>query len=172
MKVVSFQRGFIPIQSGFTQMELILSLGILMILISVLTTLFGQILDVQLESKSTSSVDQNGRFIMARLTRDMLSAQSVSTPATPGAQTNTLQIKVNSIDYIYSVSNSGNLVLTNNNGTDVLNSESSSISGMTFKRIGTGTNSDTIQVGYTVTTRVNRVQGLEQKTFQTTLGLQ
>jgi Tfp pilus assembly protein PilW len=171
MKIVGYLRGT-KIKAGFTQIELILSMGILMILISVLTTLFGQILDVQLESKSTSSIDQNGRFIMARLTRDMQSAQSISIPATAGAQTNTLQIKVNSIDYIYSVSNSGNLVLTNNTGTNVLNSEAASVSGMTFKRVGTGTSNDTIQIGFTVSTRVRKVAGFEQKTFQTTLGLQ
>ena len=66
MQVVTAQRG--RRNQGFTLMELLLSMGILMILIGVLTTLFGQIIDVQLESKAVSSVDQNGRFIMARLT--------------------------------------------------------------------------------------------------------
>lgn len=165
MKVVRYQR-------GFTQIELIVSMGILMILISILTTLFGQIVDVQLESQAISSVDQNGRFLMARLTHDMQSAQSIVLPATPGQVTDSLQLNLNSINYTYSVSTSGNLVLKNNNGTDVLNTNAASISALTFKRIGSGDSNDTVQVSFTVSTRTTRTQGIEKKNFQTTLGLQ
>ena len=81
-----------------------------MILITALTTVFGQIIDVQLESKSISSIDQNGRYIMARLTHDMQSATSIASPSAAGQQSNSLKIVVNSINYTYSVSPSGNLV--------------------------------------------------------------
>ena len=100
MKIVTAYRGRLT-NSGFSLMELIISTGILMILISVLTTLFGQILDVQLQSKSTSSVDENSRFILARLSYDMQSASKIVTPATPGQQSDTLQITINSVDYVY-----------------------------------------------------------------------
>ena len=114
------------VRKGFTQIELLLSMGIMMILIGILMTVFGQILDAQLESKAISSVDQNGRFLMARLTHDMQSAQSIVTPATPGQTSDTLQITINSINYTYRASPSGDFVITNNNGTDVLNSEAAS----------------------------------------------
>lgn len=165
MKIVTFDR-------GFTQVELILSMGILMILISVLTNVFGQILDVQLDSKSASSVDQNGRYILARLIHDVQSSQSIASPSAVGQPVTTLKLVINSINYTYSVSNSGNLVLTNNKGTDVLNSNTASISALTFTRLGTGGTSDTIRMGFTVTSRTQRVQGSEKKSFQTTLGLQ
>lgn len=158
--------------AGFTLLELLLSMGILMILIAILTTVFGQILDVQLESKSVSSVDQNGRYIMARFTHDMQSAQTIVVPAAPGEQSDTLQIRVNSINYTYSASQSGDLVLINNNGTDVLNNSSASISALTFTRIGNGDTNDTIRVGFTVTSKTQQSRGADQKSFQTTLGLE
>ncbi len=143
-----------------------------MVLISILTTLFGQILDVQLESKASSSVDQNGRFILSRLIHDMQSASSITTPATPGTQSDTLQITVNSINYIYSLDSNGNLLLTNNNGSGQLNSSDAGVSGLTFTRIGNGDINDTVRVGFTVTSRTKQTKGFEQKSFQTTLGLQ
>ncbi|HSA83378.1 MAG TPA: hypothetical protein VLF20_00645 [Patescibacteria group bacterium] len=156
---------------GFTTMELLLSMGILMILLGVLTTLFGQILDVQLESKSVSSVDQNGRFLLTRLTYDLQHASTIVTPATPGTTSDTLQIRINSVDYIYQASPSGNFVLTNNVGTNVLNSYSASISAVSFTRLGNGDSNDTIRVNFTVTSRVREADGFDQKQFQTTLGL-
>lgn len=158
-------------QKGFTLMELIISMGILMVLISVLVTLFGQILDVQLESKSTSTVDQNGRFLQARLAHDFQSASDIVTPATPGTQTDTLQITINSINYIYSLDNSGNLLLTQNAVSEVLNNNSASISALTFTRIGSGDVNDTVRVGFTITSRADQLRGIEQKSFQTTFGL-
>jgi hypothetical protein len=160
------------INKGFTQIELILSMGILMILIGVMSNVFGQIVDVQIESKQISSIDQNGRYVLARLIHDMQNAQSIASPSAVGEPVGTMKIRINSIDYTYSVSPSGNLILTNNNGVDVLNSSSTSVSGLTFTRIGTGSNSDTIRVGFTLTSRTIRLDQREIKSFQTTLGLQ
>lgn len=165
MKVVRFLR-------GFTQVELLMSMGILMVLIAVLTSLFGQIVDVQLESKSLSSVDENGRYILARMIHDMQSASSIKLPATPGGQANTLQITVNAVDYTYALDANGNLLLTDNTGSNNLNSEAGAISNLNFKRIGSGDANDTVQVNFTVTSRTQRSAGTDAKNFQTTLGLQ
>ena len=171
MKIVPAFCG-IKKNSGFTLLELIISMGILMVLVSVLLTLFGQILDVQLESKATSSVDQNGRFIMARLTHDMQQATQIITPVTPGQEGDTLALHINGTTHTFSASSSGNLVLSNTNGTDVLNSTTASISAFSVTRLGNGDTNDTIRVAFTVTTRTERPSGKEQKSFQTTLGLQ
>ena len=58
-------------QKGFTMIEMVVSLGILTILVGILSNLFGSIIDVQLSSKSTSSIDQHGRYIMANLNYNM-----------------------------------------------------------------------------------------------------
>lgn len=146
-------------------------MGILMVLIGVLTTLFGQILDVQLESQAVSSVDQNGRFIMARLTHDVQSASDIVTPEDPGDETDTLQITVNSVEYIYTLDAGGNLLLTQDSVSDQLNSEAVRISDLSFTRIGNGDSNDTVRIGFTVTSRAQQQAGMQQKSFQTTLGL-
>ena len=171
MKVVKYLRG-IKISAGFTLMELIISMGILMVLISILMTVFGQILDVQLESKATSTVDQNGRYIMSRLIHDMQRASSITTPPTAGQQTNTLLVVINSIDYTYSLDSNGNLVLTNSNGSENINNYDANISALTFKRLGNNDSNDNVQVTFTVSSRTQKASGTEQKTFQTTVGRQ
>lgn len=160
-------------QRGFTVIELLLYMGILVILITVLASTFGSIIDVQLESKATSSVDQDGRFILARLAYDMQSATSIASPSA-GSTATSLTIKKSSESYTYKLNASNNLQLTNNSGTDNLNGEDSSISNLTFQTIGSSSTSATVQMKFTVTSRTRKTAGSqnESRTFQTTLGLQ
>src|SRR5258708_2619087 len=78
-------------------------MGLLTILVTIMSSLFKTIVDVQLETKSASSVDQDGRFIIARLTHDMQSSQKIISPANPGDNLTSLQITVNSVNYTYSL---------------------------------------------------------------------
>jgi len=158
------------IKKGFTQIELLVSMGLLMILIGVLTTVFGQILDVQLESKAVSSVDQNGRYILARLAYDFRSANDIVLPVNPGDTSSSLQISKNSVDYIYGLS-SGNLTLTVGSTTENINNYAADISNLTFTRVGSGNTNDTIRVGFTVTSKTQQAHGNNTKNFQTTLSI-
>ncbi len=164
-------------QKGFTLIELVLYVGILSILVGIMSTMFGQIVEVQLESEATSTVDQDGRYIMGKMFYDMKSINTndaIVIPASPGSQTSTLQIRVNSINYTYSLDGNGNLRLTN--GTtgevNVLNGVNSYLTGLTFQRIGAGTNNDTIRVNFTVVSRIQQPSGDESRSFQTTLARQ
>ena len=160
------------IQRGQTLVELLLYMGLLTILLSVLSSIFGSTIDAQLESKSTSSVDQDGRYIIARLEHDFNSidatSTNISTPATPGSTTSTLTITISSVNNTYSLSN-GNLQLTNSNGTDNLNSSDTKVSNLSFTRIGTGSSKDTVQASFTLTSTTQRTKGAETRNFQTTL---
>jgi|SRR5579885_212479 len=157
--------------SGFTLVEMLVYMVILMLFVSIFSVVFREIVDVQLESQATSSVDQDEQFIIARLTHDMQQASAIVVPASAGQQTSTLQITVNSVNYTYSLTG-GNLQITNNNGTDNLNSVGTTVSGLTFQRIGSGDIHDTIQVSFTLSSTTQRSGGPETKTYQTTLGLQ
>ncbi len=159
------------INKGFTTIELLVYMGILSFLIMILSTIFVSIVDVQLDSKSTSDVDQDGRYILARLAYDFGSAQSVASPSTPGSSSGTLQISINSINYTYNLDGSGNLQLTNNLGTNNLNSINTTIPSITFQRIGNGGINDTIRVTFTVKSTTQRHTVPEQRTYQTTFGI-
>jgi type II secretory pathway pseudopilin PulG len=154
---------------GFTLVELVVYMGIMSILVGVLGSVFAAIVDVQLESEATASVDQDGRYILSKLLYDMKSASLLTTPSGAGSTSSTLQITVNAIPYIYSLDGSGNLQVVNHYGTNVLNSYDSQISGLSFQRIGTGGSNDTVRVNFTVTSRTLRNTGPESRSFQTTL---
>ena len=61
---------------GFTLIELLVYMGIFSILLVVLTEMLVSILNLQLDSTATSSVDQDNRFIQQRLTYDIQRAKS------------------------------------------------------------------------------------------------
>lgn len=157
-------------EKGFTLVELIMSIGILAILLTILTNAFGSILDVQLDSVATSVVDQDGRYVLAKLVHDTQNASAISQPAV-GSSSGILQITVNSQNYTYG-SNSGNFQITDNTSTENLNSTDTAVSGLTFQRIGTGNIYDTVRMSFVLTSR-SVLRGVpETKTYQTTLGLQ
>src|SRR6266404_1489448 len=151
-------------QKGFTLIELVIYIGILAILLSVLSSIFTSILDVQLQPTSTSSVNQDGRYLLSKLLYDVKSSSAILVPANPGTVSSTMQLTINSINYTYSL-NGGNLQIVNNstNDTDVLNSYDTSISGLTFTRVGNGGSSDTVRVSYTVSSRAKSRSGIETK---------
>lgn len=157
-------------ERGFTIIELVVYMGILTVLIAVLMGMFGSILDARLDSKATSSVDQDSRYILARMSYDMQQASSIASPSAATTDT-TLKIQINSIDYTYELNNN-NLQLTDVDGTEVLNSTDTSISDLSFQRIGNGDANDTIQMIFTVTAKTRKSTGAqyETKTIKTTLG--
>jgi type II secretory pathway pseudopilin PulG len=164
-------------QRGFTLIELVLYAGLLSILVGVMGTIFAQIVDVQLDSEATSSVDQDGRYIMSKMLYDMKALNTgdiVVTPANPGDTTTTLQLRINSINYTYSLDSNGNLLLTNGSTgeTNMLNSYNASVTGLSFQRIGSGGSNDTIRVNFTIQSRVEQNTGNESRSFQTTLARQ
>lgn len=161
---------FGSIEKGFTLVELIMSIGILAILLTILTNAFGSILDVQLDSVATSVVDQDGRYMLAKLIHDTQNASAILQPAV-GSSSAILQITMNSQNYTYSLNN-GNFQITDNTGTENLNSTDTAVSGLTFQRIGIGNIYDTVRTSFVLTSR-SVLRGVpETKTYQTTLGLQ
>jgi type II secretory pathway pseudopilin PulG len=160
------KKGF---SKGFTLIELVLYMGLMSILVGVLGSVFATIVDVQLETEATSSVDQDGRYILSKLLYDVKTATAIGTPGSAGVTSSTLQMTVNSVSYTYSLDSGGNLQVLNNFGTNILNSYDSQISNLSFQRIGNGGSNDTIKTSFTVTSRTQRKSGPESRTFQTTL---
>lgn len=174
--VKKLNKGFTPIKSGFTLIEFLIFMSVLSTLLLVLGNTFGSIIDSQLESKAYSSVDMDGRYILAKLSHDLQNADSIHDsivlPAV-GSTGSTLKININSVDYIYDSSGSGNLQLTLNQGSipDQLNSSDSSISALLFQRMGPGGSKDTIRVSFRLTGRTMRQNIKEIRDFVTTLSM-
>ncbi len=161
---------------GFTLIELLIFMGIFSTLLMFLTSLFTTILDVQLEAESYSSIDLDGRYILAKLSHDIQSADSADTvnnyfdlPATASAGT-VLRMRINSEMHTYYASSSGRLQMINPVLHDLTSSDSS-ISALLFERIGPGNNSDTIRMSFRLTSNYLRRTGANFRDFQTTMGM-
>ena len=144
-------------------------MGLLSILLVVMVDLFASSLDLQLESQSTSSVDRDARYLFSKLSYDVNRAQSIVSPAL-GATGNSLQLIIGGVNYTYALNND-NLLLINNNGTDNLNSYSTTISNLSFQTVGNAGGKHSVRILLTVTSNTERVSGAETKTIQTTIGL-
>ncbi len=155
---------------GFTLIELIISMGILAMLLLVLTDLFLAITNLRVESEATSSVEQDGRYILSKLIYDINNASAITTPGSLGTQTSTLVLTLNGVTNTYALS-SGNLVLTNTNGSNNLNSLYTTISNFTVLRLGNTNGKHALKINYTATTTKSRNNYNESKSYQTTVSL-
>jgi hypothetical protein len=165
----NFTKYFLP--KGLSLIELIIYMGILSVLLGVLSGVFGTVIDVQNESKSYSSVDQDGRYILAKLSYDFQSLNSATdSMSVPNSGTLILTFALPAKTYTYNL-NGSNLMLTDSEGSNQLNSFDTSISHLSFQRIGNGGNSDTIRISFRITSKNNRQGGTGFKDFQTTLGM-
>jgi len=159
-------------QKGVTVIELILYMAILSVLLTILTSIFVSALDVQSESQATSSVEQDGNYILARLNYDIHRAQSINIPAANGATSDNFQIVINGANYTYIVDANNNLILTSNFGANNLNNYGTSVSDLSVQRLGNaGGIEDTLRINFTITSRTKRISGFETKNFQTSLSL-
>jgi Tfp pilus assembly protein PilV len=156
-------------QKGFSLIEMLIYMGLLTVLVGVLSMVFASIVDVQLQSESASSVDQDGRYILSRMLYDVKSSSNITTPASPGNSASTLQMVVNNITYTYSLDGSGNLQLSNNYGTNALNGYDTQVSNISFQRLGAGDSNDTVRMTFTISSRTSAHGQAETKTLQTTL---
>lgn len=157
-------------KTGFSLVELLIYIGLLAILMTILSRIFTGIIDVQLSSEATGAVEEDGRFIYARMAYDIGRAQSVVSPVNLGDVADTLILQIDGVTNTYNVS-SNNLVLTNAYGSSQLNSVGSVISNLSFQRLGNVNGKDSILVTYTVTSTTVNIRGADTKTIETTIAL-
>lgn len=155
---------------GFTIVEMVLYVSLLSILLLIFTEVLGTIVDVRLESEATSSVEQDSRFILARMAHDIRRASAILIPASLGNETSSLQLTIDGINYTYGQSGA-NLTLSNHNGTQQLSSVGTTVSNLRFQRIGNALGKDTVRMNFTLESVAVRKSGTERRSFQTTFGL-
>ena len=155
---------------GFTLVELLLYMGLLLLFLLIQTQILISVLGVRLESEANSAVSQDARFIMARLIYDINRAENIILPAIPSAQTNSLVLIIGGTSHTYLLLGE-NLIITNNLGVDNLNSFGTKVSNLSFKRLGNVGGKNTATVSLTLTSTTQREGGPETRSVQTTGGL-
>lgn len=156
-------------QKGFTLVELIIYMGMMTVILVVLTQIFTSLLDLRLESEASSSVEQDSRFILSRIIYDIHRAQSITSPASLGETSTTLQLGIDGVTHTYSLQGT-DLELATASAQQV-NSHDIEVSNVSFRRLGNTTGKHAIQVTYTVNSKTQRPGGPESKTITTTVGL-
>lgn len=162
-------------QKGFTLIELLIYMAIFSTLLAVMTDIITSSLQIQLETKATSTVQTDGSYIISKLEYDLHRAKKITAPAGLGNTNSTpeLTLNISGKEYTYSVINDDLHVISDD--TDyVLNSYDSRISGFNIERIGNSTTTsdlDTVQINFMITSKTKSKSGNEQRTYRTTIGL-
>lgn len=149
--------------------ELLLYMFLLSMMLVVISDIFISGLQLKADSESTSNLEQDAKYIIKRLNYDMNRSSSVTTPTTVGTSQSSLTIVIGGENYTYSTSSS-NFVLTNNSGTNNLNSGLTTVSGMNFQRLANPSGKDIIKLQFTLTSQVATKAGNRTKTVVTSIG--
>jgi hypothetical protein len=149
---------------------MIIYMGLLAIIMTILTSVFVSLVDLQLESQSTSVLEHDERYIISRLSYDIRRADSITTPAAIGGTGNTLVLSIGGTSYTYSVSGV-ELGLTRGAVYDRLNGADSEVPSVTFTRLGNAGGKNSIQVDITLRSRVFLNGEREEKTISTIIGI-
>lgn len=162
---------------GFTLIELLIYIGLLSILIVIMSQLFIAILNVKLESSSSSAIQQDGTYISTRLSYDIHRAAKILSPSVgQSASTLSLDIVENGIDKTYTYTKNGTtLTLSDGTNTDVLESSGSAVTQFNITRVGNSATltgaKDTIDVSLTLTSMFTLPYTADQMQYQFAAGL-
>ncbi len=157
------------LRKGFTLIELSLFMGLFMVIIGVLMALFSSIVQKQLEVQSVSAVEADSKFILNRLSYDIQRSDAITVPGSLGDTTSSLVLSIDGDSYTYDLSGT-TMELTTDEGAERLNSVRSTVSDLSFTRLGNTLGNHAIELTYIVTSVVSRTQGPETKTVQTIIG--
>ncbi len=162
---------------GFTLIEMLLYMGLLGLFITVMGAVFQEILQTSLSSTATSVVQQDGKYILARIGYDVRRAKDVTVPA-PGQSASSLTLVIlengQDVEYQYNMSGSG-VSLSRAGLATPIQSNETRLSQLTFTRIGNSGSmpgaKDTIQVTMLLESIGEVPSSLENMQFQTTYSL-
>ncbi|SRR6266404_1276405 len=131
-------------KKGFTIVEMVLYAGLLVLFLAILSNLFLSSLDVKKASEGDSYTGQDTRFIISRLVYDIKRADSITSPVL-GASAGSLTLSIANTNYTYA-SQSGKLVVTDASGTQNLESSETTLTNISFQRLGNVNGKNTIRV--------------------------
>jgi len=132
-------------KKSFTIIELLLYMGILSIILFIFIDLFISMSRLRTETQAISNVQQDTSYLLNKFIYDIHQASTISIPATPLAQSNTLNLIINGTSYSYS-SQSGNLNLYDGINNYQMNGYDTKLTNLLFTRLGSGDIHDVIKI--------------------------
>lgn len=154
-------------KKGFSIVELLIYCGLLSIILVVITNIFTSILNLQLETESSSVLAADGQYLLTKLTYDLRRGTQIVSPSL-GSSSSTLNIIIDGTTYQYKLDNN-NLIISPGGQ---LNSFQNKITNLTFTHFGAASaKEDTIQITFTLTSNIFQETKIETKNFSTTIGL-
>jgi competence protein ComGC len=156
-------------ERGFTLVEMIITLGLMMMFLLVLTDLMTSAFNVQNESGANAWVATDGQAILQRLSYDVSRASAISTPTTLGGTSASLVLVIGGANYTYT-STGGNLQLTGPSSTFNLNTDKTTVPSISFTRLGDAGRPDTVRATFTITSTTKSNGAPVTSTFTTTAG--
>jgi type II secretory pathway component PulJ len=157
-------------KKAFTLVELALYMGIFSILLLVFVELFAVLVNRQLETESLSHTQQNANYLLSKLSYDFSQANSIQLPANPGSPTSSLRLLAGTTLYDYYLS-SGNFISSHSGIIDQLNDSETTVTNLTFQRLGEGTIADVVQIKCTISSKTKKQSGYDVTHFSTSLGI-
>jgi len=130
---------------GFTLVEILIYMALFVGFLLLLSALFISILDTQLNSSTSSQMDQDTWYLINRLQYDMYRADSIELPVNNGEEGDTLIINVAGSPISYSLNND-KLIITENGQSFSLINQDSRVFNLNFKRLGNLDGGNTISV--------------------------
>lgn len=143
-------------QKGTTVIELLIYLALLAVFMTVLLDVFVTTLNLKLSSESTSSLNQDTRYIMSKISYDVFNADSITVPGNTE-----LDFVSGGITNKYTVIG-GDLLLN----SVKLNGLDTKVGSISFTKIGS-----TVQVILTMQSQIQLPGGASTQSVQTTVGL-
>ncbi|MFH0772741.1 MAG: hypothetical protein V1922_00295 [bacterium] len=157
-------------KKSFTLVELVVYVGILSLLLIIFIDMFALLVNKQLETESLSSVQQDALYLLSRFSYDFGRAKDISFPSSPGTPSASLRLLIDSASYDYYATSSG-IVATSSGYINQLNSADTTISNLSFQRLGVGNSKDVVQIKLDISSRAKKQSGYEVTHFSTTLGI-
>lgn len=160
------------LQRGVSIVELIVYIGLLTIFMLVLLDVFITVLNARLETESTSTLNQDARYILSRLSYDIGNADNLVLPAGFGDSGSVLILAKGAETDTYSLDGSGNFILDNGTSSQKLNGSDTTITSISFQKIGNLAEGDkpTVKISFTVKSLIVRQAGEQTQTINTTIG--
>lgn len=158
--------------------ELAIYGGLLGILLVMLSEFFVSLLNVQVVSNADTSIDQDGKYIMARMSYDVKRAKAILSPSlgqTAATMSATITDSGTDYTYRYALTNT-NLFLTVGAGAPVqLNSDGTKVTNFSVSHIGNSGQisgaKDTLQISFVLQAVATASSGLNHAQYQTTVSL-